>query len=68
MSTEPSDRQQQKYREFMGLLPLTQALAGLPEARPGEHFTESQMEARAISLRNAYKIARNLIQEMVKSG
>ena len=66
MSTESTDRQQQKYREFMGMLPLTLAIAGLPEGRPGEYLNEGQMENRAAVLRNAYKIARNLIQEVVK--
>ena len=67
MSTEPTaDRQQVKYREFMGLLPLTLAIAGLPDGKPGEYFSEGQMENRATSLRNAYKVARTLIQEVVK--
>jgi len=67
MSTENSaDRQAQKYREFMSLLPLTVAIAGLPEAETGKYFTEGQMENRAISLKTAYKIARQVIQEMVK--
>ena len=49
-------------------LPLaeTLAIAGLPEGRPGEYLNEGQMENRAAVLRNAYKIARNLIQEVVK--
>ena len=47
MSTEAAGTQQQKVREFMGLLPLTMAIAGLPAAEPGRYFTESQMEARA---------------------
>jgi hypothetical protein len=64
---EPTtDRQQQKYREFMGLLPLTMAIAGLPESKPGEYFNEGQMENRATAVRQAYKVARTLIQEVVK--
>lgn len=66
MSTESSDRQQQKVREFMQLLPMTLALAGLCEAAPGQHFNEGQMEARATTLRAAYKIARQVILEVVK--
>ena len=34
MSTDSADRQQQKVREFMSLLPLTLAIAGLPECEP----------------------------------
>lgn len=66
MSTESGDRQQQKVREFMSLLPLTVALAGLAEAAPGQHFNEGQMEARATTLRAAYKIARQVILDVVK--
>lgn len=66
MSTEGADRQQQKVREFMSLLPLTLALAGLAEAGPGQHFNEGQMEARATTLRSAYKIARQVILDVVK--
>ena len=65
MSPE-AERQQQKAKEFMSLLPLTSALAGLPDAEPGRHFTESQLEARATSLRLAYKVARQIIMEITK--
>lgn len=66
MSTEPADRQQQKVREFMSLLPLTLAIAGLPESEASRHFNEGQMEARAATLRTAYKVARQVILEVVK--
>ncbi|MBI3407146.1 MAG: hypothetical protein HY040_02165 [Planctomycetes bacterium] len=66
MSAELADRQQQKVREFMQLLPLTLAIAGLPEAETGRPFTEGQMDSRAISIRAAYKIARQIIVEVVK--
>jgi hypothetical protein len=61
-----ADRQAQKYREFMSLLPLTIAIAGLPEAEAGKYFNEGQMDNRAVSIKTAYKIARQIIQEMVK--
>jgi len=66
MSTDVADTRQVKYREFMSLLPLTAALAGLPEAEAGKYFSEGQMENRAANLRVAYKIARQLIQEVIK--
>ncbi|MBM4067913.1 MAG: hypothetical protein FJ271_03075 [Planctomycetes bacterium] len=66
MSTDSADRQQQQVREFMQLLPMTLALAGLPEAAPGQHFNAGQMEARATTLRAAYKIARQVILDVVK--
>jgi hypothetical protein len=66
MGTEGPDRQQVKVREFMSLLPLTLAIAGLPEAESGRHFNEGQMEARATTLRAAYKVARQIILEVAK--
>lgn len=66
MSTESVDRQQQKVQEFLKLLPLTLAVAGLPNAETGRHFNEGQMEARATTLRTAYKIARQIILEIAK--
>ncbi len=66
MSTDVADTRQVKYREFMSLLPLTAAIAGLPSAEAGKYFNEGQMENRAANLREAYKIARQLIQEVIK--
>ena len=66
MSSETPDRQQQKVREFMSLLPLTLALAGLPNGEAGKPFTESQLDSRATTIRSAYKAARQLIMEVSK--
>jgi hypothetical protein len=66
MSTEGADRQQQKVREFMSLLPLTIELAGLPRAEPGRYFNEGQLDARATTLRAAYKVARQIVLEVAK--
>jgi len=66
MSNEGIDRQQQKINEFLRLLPLTAAIAGLPESEHGRYFNDAQMELRAQSLRNAYKAARQLILEVAK--
>ncbi len=60
------ERQQQKAKEFMSLLSLTLAVAGMPDCEPGKHFTESQLEARAMTIRIAYKIARQLIVDIAK--
>lgn len=64
--TPEVDRQQQKVQEFLKLLPLTLAVAGLPAAEAGRHFNEGQMEARATTLRSAYKIARQIILDVAK--
>ncbi len=66
MGAEGVDRQQQKVREFMQLLPLTLEVAGLARAESGRHLTEGQMEARATSIRSAYKIARQIILDIAK--
>jgi hypothetical protein len=66
MSVESADRQQQKMREFMSLLPLTLALAGLPEGEAGRPFNESQLDSRATTIRAAYKVARQLLVEVSK--
>jgi hypothetical protein len=64
--TPEVEKQQQKAKEFMSLLPLTIELAGLPHAETGRYYTESQLEARATSLRLAYKIARQIILDITK--
>ncbi len=66
MGTEGPDRQQLKVREFMSLLPLTLAIAGLPESEHGKYFTEGQMEARSTTIRAAYKAARQVILDVAK--
>jgi hypothetical protein len=53
---------QQKYRQFLDLMPLTIALSGLPMSE-GRLYSEDQLEARAITVRLAYKVARNLAKE-----
>lgn len=66
MGAEGVDRQQQKVREFMQLLPLTVEIAGLPKTEPGRHLNEGQMEVRAANIKTAYKIARQLILDIAK--
>lgn len=53
---------QQKYRQFLDLMPLTIALAGLPMSET-RLYSEDQIEARSITVRLAYKAARNLARE-----
>ncbi len=66
MSNDPADRQQQKVREFMSLLPLTMAIAGLPGSEPGKYLNEGQMDARSTNIKIAYKVARQLVLDVVK--
>lgn len=58
------EKQQQRVRDFMQLYPVTLELAGLARAEPGRYFTPEQMEARAITLKQAYKVARQLVVEV----
>lgn len=53
---------QQKYRQFLDLLPLTLSLAGLPTSET-RLFSEEQMEARAITVKAAYRVARQTVKE-----
>jgi hypothetical protein len=66
MSPDTANLQQAKMKEFMQLLPLTIELAGLPKAEPGRQFTEGQMDVRLTVIRNAYKLARQLLIEVSK--
>lgn len=58
----PNAELQQKYKQFLDLLPLTLSLAGLPPSE-GRYYTEEQIEARAITIRLAYRVARNTAKE-----
>ncbi len=68
MSAEapPVDKQRQKMSEFMQLLPLTLAIAGLPPGEHGKYFNDGQLEVRANAIRTAYKYARQLLLEVAK--
>jgi hypothetical protein len=55
-------------KEFMQLLPLTLELAGLPKSHADRLLTGDQIEARVLSVRAAYKVARTLLREVGESG
>ena len=57
--------QQRRYREFLDLMPLTLALAGLPTSDTGKYYTEEQIEARVYTLKHAYKAARQAARECI---
>lgn len=54
-----------RYREFLELMPLTVAIAGLPESQSPFNFTADQMEVRLNTLAAAYKLAKQLARETV---
>ena len=64
MGTEGPDRQQQKINEFLKLLPLTVEIAGLARAQVGTYLNEGQMEVRGNTIRNAYKVARQVVLDI----
>lgn len=68
---EPQQQQtdvQRRYREFLELMPLTLALAGLPHSESGKYYTEEQIETRVFAVRHAYKAAKTLVREIVQKG
>ena len=62
---EPNDLQR-NYKEFLDLLPLTLALAGLPQSESGRYYTEEQIEARVFTIKHAYKAARTVTRECIQ--
>ena len=62
---EPNDLQR-KYKEFLDLMPLTLALAGLPTSDHGKYFTAEQIESRLFTLRHAWKAARQVTRECIQ--
>jgi len=65
-SPNPNADIQRRYREFIDLLPLTVALAGLPHSEHGRYYGEEQIESRLYTVRHAYKAARSLARESVQ--
>jgi hypothetical protein len=67
MSTD-DDALKRRYREFMELLPLTLALAGLSSNEGNRAFTSEQLELRTQAIGNAFKFARQAVREAVKAS
>ncbi|MCR9234877.1 MAG: hypothetical protein NXI29_28110 [bacterium] len=65
-SASASNDIQRRYREFLDLLPLTLSLAGLPASDHGKYYTEEQVEARAYTIKHAFKQARILARECIQ--
>lgn len=68
MEQASNELKQSRMTEFLKLLPLTIELAGLPEGPLGQAFTADQIEGRAMSIRAAYKAARNLVKDIGEHG
>jgi len=65
-ATDQQKQQAQRYREFLDLMPLTLALAGLPPSEQGKYYTEDQIEARMFTVRHAWKAARSIARECIQ--
>jgi hypothetical protein len=68
MSTADDETLKRRYREFLDLLPLTIEIAGLATNSSPRSFTSEQMEARAQVLSSAFKLARQVVREAIKSA
>lgn len=64
MSTD-EDAVKRRYREFLDLLPLTVAIAGLPISEGQRSYTTEQMEHRSRTLATAFKLARQSVREAI---
>jgi hypothetical protein len=62
------DSLKRRYREFLDLLPLTIAIAGLPTAEGTRNYNAEQLQARAQVIGNAFRLARQVAREAIKSG
>lgn len=67
MSTADDEQIKRRYREFLDLLPLTIEIAGLSTNTSPRSFSTEQMEARAQVLSAAFKLARQVVRDAVKS-
>ena len=56
-----------RYREFVDLMPLTLALAGLSMSEGQRNFTTEQIENRSQTVLNAFRVARLTVREAIKT-
>ena len=66
MPEQKSEDNQRRYREFLDLLPLTLNLAGLPTSEGSRPYSEEQIEARAFTIKHAWKNARQVARECIQ--
>jgi hypothetical protein len=65
MPPTDEDTLKRRYREFLDLLPLTSAIAGLPQSEGSFYYNPDQMDVRAQTLLAAFKLARGLAREVL---
>ncbi len=64
MSAE-EDALKRRYREFLDLMPLTVAIAGLAANEGLRSFSVEQLEARAQVMVTSFKLARIAVREAI---
>lgn len=57
---------QQRYKQFIDLLPLTLSVAGLPHSEHSKYYNADQMENRAKVILTAYKFARQIAKDVIQ--
>lgn len=62
------DTLKRRYREFLDLMPLTIAIAGLPTPEGNRNYTTDQLQARAQVINNAFRLARQVVRDAIKGG
>lgn len=62
------DAVKRRYREFLDLMPLTLALAGLSTSEGQRNFTSEQLELRAQVVLNSFKVARQAARDAIRGG
>ncbi len=68
MSQSQVEEIKRRYKEFLDLLPVTLAIAGLPPSEGQRYFTSEQMELRGQVLANAFKVAQDVVRDAVKGN
>ena len=67
MSTD-DEALKRRYREFLDLLPLTVAIAGLPPSDGPWNYSAEQMEIRTHTLTTAFKLARQAARDAISGS
>ena len=58
---------QQRYKQFLELLPLTLSLAGLPPSEHGKAYGDDQLDARGMTIKKAYRQARHIAKACIET-
>lgn len=68
MSAADEEAVRRNYRQFLELMPLTLAIAGLSQSEGGRNFTPDQLAARSQVVANAFKLAKQTVREILTAS